>query len=171
MWFLTKKTLLSFTRPKWYHCHIQPPPGPHVRPILPQRPLRGLQRGGGCVLALPAHAPLCRLRGDRLVGMDRVTPGLQRLPLQRLLPLPPGSEHEADQPRHRPVHHQRPEADERHRDAVLRAGQALLHQPAVLWRRWECGAETVQRHGGWKLWLPLTSASHWCQTADMSIKI
>lgn len=151
-----------FDRSRQYPSYGHFAPIPHGRPgIPPQRPLpgpgSGVGGGGGRVHAMQAPATLRRLRGDRLVGLDRVAAGLQRLLLQRLVPLPAGPEHEAHQPRDRAIHHQRPETDQERGDAVLRARQALLHQLALFRRRRECGTQAVQRHGGGELRLPLTA--------------
>lgn len=54
---------------------------------------------------LPAGSPLRWLWGDRLVRLDHLSPRIQRLPLQRILPVPPGGKPQSDQPRYGSLHH------------------------------------------------------------------
>lgn len=109
---------------------------------------------------LPAHPPLRRLWGDRLVWLDHLPPGIQRLPLQRLLPVPPGGKPQSDQPRHGALHHACAQALQRRGGgALLCPRQTPVHQ-FVVFRWWgERGFEAVWRHGGAELRLSLTGCA------------
>lgn len=107
------------------------------------------------VPVLPAGSALRWLWGDRLVRLDHLPPGLQRLPLCRLVSVPAGGEPQSHQPCHSAFHHARTQTLQRRGDALLRPRQAPVHQPTVLWWRGECRSEAVWRHGGVELRLSL----------------